>query len=205
MGHSITLYNQTYYSREYLTADLQPHVDPIELNRVLDAYEMASHVHEFQVRYDASLYFWHITRVTSILIRELNFYDPDSLAASLLHDVLEDSDIITRDVITFNFGEHVAHIVEVLTKNISLSGELRAAEEIRYIEQLRDSPIECKIIKFAERLDNFRCLEFGVKRNPFQYIEETEKLYFPIAEQLNDARLNTLVQVMKLIKGKLYA
>ena len=205
MEHSLPLYNQTYYSKEELTADLHARLDPIELNRILDAYEMASHVHENQLRPDASLYFWHITRVEKILVRELEIYEPDTLAAAFLHDILEDSHIITRDVIAFNFGEHVAHIVEVLTKNLSLTGDLLEQEEKRYLEQLKESAIECKIIKCAERLDNFRCLEFGVKHNPFQYIRETELSYFPLAMETNDAALLNLVHSMNLIKGKLFA
>lgn len=205
MEHSLPLYNQTFYPKDELTNDLQPHLDPIELNRILDAFEMALHVHDNQLRPDASLYFWHITRVEKILVREFQIFEPDTLTAAFLHDVLEDSHIITRDVIAFNFGEHVAHIIEVLTKNISLTGELREHEERRYLFQLKESPVECKIIKFAERLDNFRCLEFGVKQNPFEYIRETELMYFPIADETQNETLMRLVHAMKLIKGKLFA
>lgn len=205
MEHSLPLYNQTFYPKEELTADVQHHLDPLKLNAVLSAFEMASNVHEFQLRNDASLYFWHLSRVARIVIRELEYYDADVIAASLLHDVLEDSNIITKEVITFNFGTRVCHIVEILTKNLQLTDDQMKAEEERYIKTIRESDIDCKIVKFAERLDNFRCLEFGVKRNPFKYIEDTEKLYFPMAEEVHDSRLNKLVATMKLIKGKLVA
>lgn len=205
MTHSLELYNQTQYTRESLIADVKPHLDPVDLNNVLDAYEMASHVHEYQLRNDATLYFWHITRVASILTRELRYYNGTALIAALLHDVIEDSNIITAEVIGFNFGESVAHIVTVLTKDLTLTGAARAAEEIRYLTAIKEGPIEARIIKFAERLDNFRCLEFGVKRNPFQYIAETEREYFPIAEAERNEHLDALVAAMRLIKGKLTA
>ncbi len=205
MTHTLPLYNQTFYAKEELTADLKSRLDPLALNNVLDAYEVASHVHAFQLRNDTGLYFHHISRVARILVQELRHFDSEVLTAALLHDVLEDSQIITRQVIAYNFGERVAHIVELLTKDLSLTGERREREEIRYLRELREGPVEAKIIKFAERLDNFRCLEFGLKRNPFQYIAETEQLYFPMAEETGDARLLQLVDAMKRIKGKLIA
>lgn len=205
MTHTLPLYNQTFYAKEDLTADLKTRLDPLALNNVLDAYEVASHVHSFQLRNDTGLYFHHISRVACILVRELRHYDSEVLTAALLHDVLEDSQIITRQVIAYNFGETVAHLVGLLTKDLSLSGEEREREEIRYLRELREGPIEARIIKLAERLDNFRCLEFGLKRNPFQYIAETEEFYFPMAEETEDPKLRQLVDAMRRIKGKLIA
>jgi (p)ppGpp synthase/HD superfamily hydrolase len=203
--YPIPLYNQTYYTRDELIEDVRAKLDPAGLTTVLGAYEMAQSVHEYQVRNDATPYFWHISRVVRIVVRELNYYNPDVLAAAYLHDVLEDSDIITSDVIKYNFGAYVAHIVEVLTKNLKLMGILREQEDHKYIERIGYSSIDCKIIKFVERLDNYRCLEFGVKRNPFKYIDETEQHYFPMAAKENNPKLNYVVDVMKTIKGKLFA
>lgn len=203
--YPIPLYNQTFYTRDELIEDVRAKLDPVGLTTVLGAYEMAQSVHEYQMRNDATPYFWHITRVARIVIRELNYYNADVLAAAYLHDVLEDSDIITADVIKYNFGSYVAHIVEVLTKNIKLMGILREQEDHEYIERINFSSIDCKIVKFVERLDNYRCLEFGVKRNPFKYIDETEKYYFPMAQKENNPKLNYIMDTMKAIKGKLFA
>ena len=205
MGTTLPLYNEIQYTRDELIADVRNDIDPAGLTTVLGAYDMASSVHEPQVRADATPYFWHISRVAKILIRELHYINPDVIAASLLHDVLEDSQIITAEVIKYNFGSYVSYIVEVLTKNIRLTGPARAAEDAEYIERLRFSSIDCQIVKFAERLDNFRCMEFGVKRNPFRYIDETEKHYFPMAAKENNWMLALLVAEMKKVKGKLLA
>ena len=172
---------------------------------ILSAYEMAGSVHEFQLRKDATPYFWHISRVAKILIRELKYYNAEVIAASLLHDVLEDSDIITAEVIKYNFSPYIAYIVEVLTKNVKLLGPMRQQEEQQYVERLQFSSIDCKIIKFTERLDNFRCLEFGVKRNPFQYVEETETIYYPLVANESNRLLDYLVGEMNNVKGKLLA
>jgi (p)ppGpp synthase/HD superfamily hydrolase len=203
MTQPLPLYNQIVYTREDLIADVAHELDPAGLTTVLGAWEMAASVHEFQTRADATPYFWHIARVVKILVRELRYLSPDVLAAALLHDVLEDSTLITAEVVKFNFGSYVSYIVEVLTKRIHLTGPARLREDAEYIERLSYSSIDCKIVKFAERLDNFRCLEFGVKRNPFQYIDETATHYFPMAAGENNRMLDTLVAEMKKIKGKM--
>ncbi|MDT8322883.1 MAG: HD domain-containing protein [Bacteroidota bacterium] len=204
MNASIPLYNQTRYTREELIRDIAERVDPVDLTTILGAFEMASSVHEYQLRNDSTPYFWHLSRVASIVIRELEYYNGDVISAALLHDVLEDSDIITAEVIKYNFNAYISYIVEVLTKNIHLLGVQRAQEDGEYIERLRFASVDCKIVKFAERLDNYRCLEFGVKRNPFRYIEETERDYYPMAEAEDSDMLRRIVAEMDSIKHKLF-
>jgi (p)ppGpp synthase/HD superfamily hydrolase len=204
MNPTLPLYNQIHYSRDELIRDIGERVDPVEMTTVLGAFEMAGSVHEFQVRNDSTPYFWHLSRVASIVIRELEYYNGDVISAALLHDVLEDSDIITAEVIKYNFNAYISYIVEVLTKNIHLLGMQRRQEETEYIERLRFASIDCKIVKFAERLDNYRCLEFGVKRNPFLYIEETERDYYPMAEAEQNDMLRRIVDEMDSIKRKLF-
>lgn len=172
---------------------------------VLGAQEMALSVHEGQLRADSTPYFWHISRVARILIQELKYYNAEVISSAFLHDVLEDAEVISAEVLKYNFGAYIAYIVEVLTKNIKLLGIQREQEDQEYIERLRFSSIDCKIVKFAERLDNFRCLEFGVKKNPFMYIDKTESDYFPLAAALNNRMLDYLISEMKKVKGKLLA
>ncbi len=205
MQTPIPIYNQTLYTREELIADIGTLVDPVGMTTVLGAFEMASNVHDFQVRNDSTPYFWHISRVARILIRELDYVQADVISAALLHDVLEDSDIITADVIKYNFNAYISYIVEVLTKNIRLLGTARELEDALYLDRLRGSSIDCKIVKFAERLDNYRCLEFGVKRNPFRYVEETELHYYPMAREEGNELLLRIVDEMDRIKRKMFS
>lgn len=205
MQEALPHYNQTQYTREELIEDVSTRVDPVELTTILGAFEMASHVHAFQVRNDGAQYFWHLSRVARIIIRELEYINADVISAALLHDVLEDSDIITAEVLKFNFSPYISYIVEVLTKNLHLTGAQREEEDTQYIERLRFSSLDCKIVKFAERLDNYRCLEFGVKRNPFRYIEETEQHYYPMAQQEQNPLLLRIVTEMDMIKRKLFS
>lgn len=203
MVSALPLYHQQSYSKEELIADVASEVDPVGLTTVMSAYEVASSVHENQLRNDATPYFWHISRVARIVIRELRYFNADVISASLLHDVLEETSSISADVLKYNFSPYVSYIVEVLTKNIRLTGDERLRENQQYIERLNFSNIDCKIVKFAERLDNFRCLEFGVKKNPFRYIDETETLYFPMAYRERSRMLQSLVDEMRKVSGTL--
>lgn len=205
MESPLPLYNQTQFTRQDLIDAIATRLDPVELTTVLGAYEMAASVHEYQLRNDSTPYFWHLSRVARIVIHELEYINADVISAALLHDVLEDSDIITAEVIKYNFSAYIAYIVEVLTKNIRLLGVQREQEDVEYIERLRYSSIDCKIVKFAERLDNYRCLEFGVKRNPFGYIEATERDYYPMAREERHPHLEHIVEEMDRIKRKLFS
>ena len=205
MDTPFPLYNDERYTKDELVADISAKVDPVGLTTILGAYEMASSVHDYQVRNDGKPYFWHISRVARIIVRELEYLNTDVIAAALLHDVLEDSDIITAEVIKYNFTPYISYIVEVLTKNIRLMGTKRLQEDREYIERLAFSSVDCKIVKFAERLDNYRCLEFGVKRNPFRYIEETDSDYYAMAEVENNPHINRIISEMEKIKRKLYS
>jgi len=196
-------YNQTYLTKDELVEKVKSSVSGFELNTIVSAYEMAEHIHEFQKRRDGTPYFWHLSRVAKIVIDELKLIDVDVICASLLHDVLEDSDIITPQVIEYNFGHHVAYIVETLTKNLRLMGGYRVEEERNYIQRLINSSDECKIVKLAERLDNFRCLPFGVKKDMIEYINETVQFYFPMAEASDNPSLKYLLQSLKEESAKL--
>lgn len=205
MNSPIPLYNRIQYGRDDLIRDIAERVDPVDLTTIIGAYEMASSVHEFQVRNDSTPYFWHISRVARIVVQELEYYNGDVISASLLHDVLEDSDIITAEVIKYNFNAYISYIVEVLTKKIHLLGVQREQSDQEYIERLRFASVDCKIVKFAERLDNYRCLEYGVKRNPFRYIEETERDYYSMTEIDDHPMLHRMIEEMDRIKRKLYS
>ena len=82
-------YNTTYLSYEELEARLTVHADPIDVTRVMDAYEMGRAVHEHQQRNDGTPFYHHATRVAKILMDELGLFDADLLIAALLQDVLE--------------------------------------------------------------------------------------------------------------------
>jgi len=196
-------YNQTFLSFAELYARISTRFDPIDVSRVSDAYEMARSVHEYQRRNDGTPYFWHATRVARIILDELKLYDADLLIAGLLHDVLEDSDSITRNVIEYNFGAYVGMIVQTLTKDLSKARNDPDGVDIEYAQRLQAAPDECLIIKISSRLDNFRCLSFHLKRNPLVYIRNTSERYIPLCDSRRHPSLLYLVNEIRQEANKL--
>lgn len=198
-------YNQTFLSKTELREKLMPTIGPVELNRVICGYEMAENVHQFQRRNDGTPYFWHPTRVTRIILDELNIIEPDTLIAGLLHDTLEDSDILTPEVLEYNFGPYVAYLVQTLTKEIRIEdGPMREKIDREYVERLKKSSETCQIIKLCDRLDNFRCLEFNLKRNPYKYVKETSEHYMPMAEGASNLHMLYLLKELKKERNKYF-
>ena len=195
-------YNKTTLTYEELEARLAARGDLIGLSRVLDAYEMAASVHEFQTRNDGTPYFYHCTRTARILLDELAVYDTDILIASLLHDVLEDSETITRGVLEFNFGSYVAYMVEVLTKDLDRARLDPEAVDIEHADILSKASEDCLMIKLAARLDNVRCLAFNLKRNPLVYLRNTLERYVPMAERSSSPQLQLLASKIRLEANK---
>jgi len=195
-------YNQTFLSYEELEARLSARGDLIGLSRVLDAFEMANSVHEFQKRNDGTPYFWHSTRTVKILLDELHVRDTDILVAALLHDVLEDSDTITRGVLEFNFGSYVAYMVETLTKDLERARLDPDLVDVEHAALLAKASEDCLMIKLAARLDNVRCLAFNLKRNPLIYLRNTLERYVPLAERTGSPQLHTLAAKIRLEANK---
>lgn len=195
-------YNTTYLSYEELEARLTVHADPIDVTRVMDAYEMGRAVHEHQQRNDGTPFYHHATRVAKILMDELGLFDADLLIAALLQDVLEDSKTITRSVLEFNFGSYVAYLVDTLTKNLDKARQDPDGVDLAHVEGLRMASEDAMVIKLASRLDNFRCLNFNVKRNPHVYIRNTRERYLPIADASSNALLHRLAEEIRKESNK---
>lgn len=195
-------YNTTYLSYEELEARLSVHADPIDVTRVMDAYEMGRAVHEHQQRNDGTPFYHHATRVAKILMDELGLFDADLLIAALLQDVLEDSKTITRSVLEFNFGSYVAYLVDTLTKNLDKARQDPDGVDLAHVEGLRMASEDAMVIKLASRLDNFRCLNFNVKRNPHVYIRNTRERYLPIADASSNALLHRLAEEIRKESNK---
>ena len=96
LQNNLPQYNRTYLSADELDARLTSHGMQLLAPKILDAYEMSRSVHDQQVRNDGTPYFYHCSRVAKILMDELHIFDADILIAALLHDVLEDSETVTK-------------------------------------------------------------------------------------------------------------
>jgi GTP pyrophosphokinase len=155
-----------------------------DLDLVERAYVYSARVHEGQVRLSGEPYLSHPLEVAGLLT-ELRL-DTVSVAAGLLHDVLEDTDA-TAEILTEMFGPQVTHIVEGVTKLGSLSfrsSEARQAESIRKMILAMADDIRVILIKLCDRLHNMRTLRFQKEPKQIKIAQETLDIYVPIANRL---------------------
>lgn len=149
------------------------------------AYIYSARVHEGQVRLSGEPYLSHPLEVADILA-DMRL-DVESIAAALLHDVIEDTPA-TREDIEQMFGPGVAHIVSGVTKLSVLPHSTKIsqqAESLRKMILAMADDIRVVLIKLADRIHNMRTLKYH--RNPEKQAaiaQETLDIYAPIAARL---------------------
>ncbi len=153
------------------------------------AYVFAAQAHKGQVRRSGEPYLSHPLEVTNLLA-DMQM-DAVTLTASLLHDVLEDTEITAMDL-QDAFGRDVALLVEGVTK-ISLvqesSAESRHAETIRKIILAMTDDLRVIFIKLADRIHNLQTLKFMQEAKQTQIARDTLDIYAPIANRLGMGRI----------------
>lgn len=156
---------------------------------LLKAYSYAEKAHESQKRASGEPYFIHPCAVADILIG-LGL-DSSTVAAALLHDVIEDTPV-TADDIRREFGEEVLTLVEGVTKLGTIkfnSHEEEEAENFRKIFVAMAKDIRVIIIKLADRLHNMRSLNFLSKERQQRMAKETLEIFAPLAGRLGISQI----------------
>lgn len=160
-----------------------------DVELIIEAYNFAENAHEGQYRKSGEKYFIHPVEVAKILI-ELKM-DSSTIAAGLLHDVIEDTDY-TYEYISNKFGEEVAMLVEGVTKLTRFSfnsREERQAENLRKMFIAMAKDIRVILIKLADRLHNMRTLKYQSEYKKKEKAQETLEIYAPIAHRLGISRI----------------
>ncbi len=156
---------------------------------ILRAYLVASDAHREQTRMTGEPYILHPIDVTSIL-SELQL-DADTLAAALLHDVVEDS-VYTIEYVEKNFNRDVAELVDGVTKlnrikelsNMRHSVADEKAESLRKMFLAMVEDIRVVLIKLADRVHNMRTLEGHQEHKRRRIARETLEIFAPLANRL---------------------
>ena len=155
-----------------------------DLEIVERAYVYSARVHAGQVRLSGEPYLMHPLEVANILA-DMKL-DVVSVAAGLLHDVLEDTQT-KPDELRELFGEEVQDLVSGVTKLSLLpaaSSQERQAENIRKMFLAMAKDIRVILIKLADRLHNMRTLRFHSPEKRRAIAQETMDIYAPIAARL---------------------
>ncbi|MDQ3911148.1 MAG: bifunctional (p)ppGpp synthetase/guanosine-3',5'-bis(diphosphate) 3'-pyrophosphohydrolase [Actinomycetota bacterium] len=148
------------------------------------AYGTAHAAHKGQTRKSGQPFVYH-PLATADILADLHL-DSMTIAAGILHDVLEDTDL-TREELVEQFGEEVADIVDGVTKLKRLpSGNLEdtQAESLRKMIVAMSRDVRVIIIKLADRLHNMRTLAYLKRENQLKKATETLEIYAPLAHRL---------------------
>jgi GTP pyrophosphokinase len=153
------------------------------------AYVFSARVHEGQVRLSGEPYLSHPLEVAGLLT-DMRL-DVESVAAGLLHDVIEDT-YATSEEIRSLFGKEIFHIVSGVTKLSKLpfhSSQARQAENLRQMILAMADDIRVILIKLADRLHNMRTLQFHQESKRKKIAQETLDIYAPLASRLGMYRI----------------
>lgn len=124
-------------------------------NKILLASNFAKEKHQCQTRRDGkTLYYKHLDDVV-MLLKKVGVKDQDILCAGWLHDTIEDTSTDYDDIYE-KFGKRVADVVASVTKDTRLPKEM---QEKKYLQQLRHSPWQAKIVKLCDIIANITDLE----------------------------------------------
>ena len=156
-----------------------------EFDVVLKAFEFANQAHKGIRRRSGEPYIIHPICVAKIIVSEIGL-GYKSIAAALLHDVVEDTEYTVEDISRL-FGEKIASLVDGLTKIKAAmdndGGTLQAENFKRIILTLNDD-VRVVLIKLADRLHNIRTIASMPEYKKDKILSETMYLFVPLAHRL---------------------
>ncbi len=155
---------------------------------LIKAYNFAEHAHEGQKRNTGEPYFVHVFETAKTLAKLR--MDVTTIAAGLLHDVLEDTKI-TEEELKKEFGEEIVFLVKGVTKlgTLKYSGHERHVESLRKFFIAMANDLRVVIIKFADRLHNLQTLEHVREDKRKRIALESIEVYAPLANRLGMGKL----------------
>jgi guanosine-3',5'-bis(diphosphate) 3'-pyrophosphohydrolase len=167
-----------------LHEELKAYLDPSHVEKCYQAFLVAEKAHEGQMRRSGEPYITH--PVAAALILAKMRLDYQTIMATLLHDVVEDTSI-SRSELLKQFGEDVTALVDGVTKLTKIKFESRAeaqAENFRKMVLAMVKDIRVIIVKLADRFHNMHTLGAMPSRKRRRIAIETLEIYAPIANRL---------------------
>ena len=164
------------------------------------AFDVAVDAHKDQRRKSGEAYIFHPIAVAKIVAQEIGL-DATSIAAALLHDVVEDNPDYTIADMERLFGETVARIVDGLTKISSLKKDMDVslqAENFRKMLLTLNEDVRVIIIKIADRLHNMQTMESMRDDKQIKIASETLYIYAPLAHRIGLYNIKTELEDLGL-------
>src|SRR3954468_16659207 len=169
---------------EELLAEVESYKPDADQELLTRAFDTAARAHDGQVRRSGQEFIYHPWGAAKILAGLQ--LDEATLAAALLHDTVEDTDV-TLDDIRAEFGDEIAHLVDGVTKLTRVqfqSREQAEAENYRKMIVAMAEDVRVILIKLADRLHNMRTIEYLGKQKQGQKAKEVLEVYAPLAHRL---------------------
>ncbi len=176
-------FNETYSLRTFLSRLSNPS-GFLDLDIISYAFKFSEVAHAEQFRKSGEPYFIHCFE-TALILSEI-IPDTDTIAAGLLHDILEDTQV-DNELIEEHFGEKIRFLIEGVTKfqNIQYKGGVRESmmETYRNLFSAMGRDPRVLLIKCADRLHNMRTLEHLSLERQLRIAQETLDIYAPLAHR----------------------
>lgn len=172
---------------------LLPDIGEDEKTLIKSACIFAEKAHTGQLRKSGEPYYNHVF-ATGVNLAMLKM-DADTIAAGIMHDVLEDTPVTNEEMIA-EFGEHITKLVEGVTK----LGKLRYTGVERHVESLRkffiamSDDIRVVVIKLCDRLHNIQTLQYVSPEKQKRIALETLEIHARLADRLGMGRLKAQLE-----------
>jgi GTP diphosphokinase / guanosine-3',5'-bis(diphosphate) 3'-diphosphatase len=163
------------------------------------AFEVAVDAHKDQRRKSGEAYIFHPIGVAKIVASEIGL-GATGIAAALLHDVVEDTDI-TIENIEKMFGSKIALLVEGLTKISQVKKDMNIsmqAENFRKMLLTLNDDVRVILIKIADRLHNMQTMDAMPEYKQIKIASETLYIYAPLAHRLGLYNIKTKLEDLGL-------
>jgi guanosine-3',5'-bis(diphosphate) 3'-pyrophosphohydrolase len=160
-------------------------LSPEDKKLIRKAFDFAVEAHKDQRRKSGEAYIFHPIAVAKIVASEIGL-GPTSIAAALMHDVVEDTDVTVKDIERL-FNPKVAQLVEGLTKISMVQKDMNVsmqAENFRKMLLTLNDDVRVILIKIADRLHNMQTMESMENHKQLKIASETLYIYAPLAHRL---------------------
>ncbi|NJB82283.1 RelA/SpoT family protein [Wenyingzhuangia aestuarii] len=182
-----------------LLKDSYQHLSDEDKKLIRSAFDIAVEAHSEQRRKTGEPYIYHPIAVAKIVASEIGL-GAVSIAAALLHDVVEDTDYTIEDMERL-FGEKIAKIVNGLTKISRMSKDQMAsiqAENFRKMLLTLNDDVRVILIKIADRLHNMQTMDSMPAHKQIKISSETLYIYAPLAHRLGLFNIKTELEDLGL-------
>ncbi|MEX0673957.1 MAG: bifunctional (p)ppGpp synthetase/guanosine-3',5'-bis(diphosphate) 3'-pyrophosphohydrolase [Gaiellaceae bacterium] len=167
-----------------LLADISAYNPRTDKELIARAFAFAERAHEGQTRRSGQEFIHHPFAAAKICA-ELRL-DDETIAAALLHDVVEDTEL-ALDEVRSEFGDEIARLVDGVTKLTRVQFQTREqaeAENYRKMIVAMAEDVRVILIKLADRLHNLRTIEYLGRQKQVQKAKEALEVYAPLAHRL---------------------